>query len=714
MAEAARKTPSIPSIPENLSPDLRRFLSAIKEAFEVREGIRHGQSDAERSALMRDLAALTLEESAAADTGAGTPGTTTDTTAPGSPTGCLLRKSLIVNVLVWAWPDDADVSYVQVRYNTVNDLAASDLIAIITSPVARYYHTPEDSTAEHFYWIRVADFAGNFSSWVMASVDESAPGLVGGLSATLGTWGYVFAWDNIPSDYLRGYNLYLDGALVNAEYKGTNFNWVSSLAQGSHTFTVKAVDIYGREEPAGSSVIFVQGDNRGVTKIRHTLSKEGLLTLSWKPVEGTGDPQVLYYQVTGARDAAIKDWSLATDIIGQAQNIVTAEGLIRWEGRISYEIVTIFVRAKLKINGNEGWSNNWLILELQTLSSTSITISVAEPNYVASWKSVAKADFYEVIQTKNGWSGREWVYGNSAQYGLSRYGSTVMVRAWDDEGYFSAWVKEEINVTGAYTYNEVVNIPVDFVNGRYLNFAWSAANKVVRPSIMGIAISLPVVNVNDSDLFNFAASFENTSAASLEGVPADWFRDGWWMPEDGYFESASHDFGSLYSGIIICRMIKSVVSHSKTAEAMANAPAMALAPLTADQITSDDALLTADLFVSADNLNWKMVKDGDWVSDIRHVRVKGSVLYASPLDEITITQTTLSIDVPDMTETGTRVVTGGTAAITFTKPFRVCTFVMCNCQGNFVAWSTSITKNGFTLNVSTTSTQTVFWFAKGY
>lgn len=75
------------------------------------------------------------------------------------------------NVLTWSYSNTGfDVAFVEIFANQdVNDRSLASLIATVTVPATTYSHTGLEILQVWYYWIRLSDGKGNYSSWFPAS-----------------------------------------------------------------------------------------------------------------------------------------------------------------------------------------------------------------------------------------------------------------------------------------------------------------------------------------------------------------------------------------------------------------------------------------------------------------------------------------------------------------------------------------------------------------
>lgn len=431
-------------------------------------------------------------------------------------------------------------------------------------------------------------------------------------------------------------------------------------------------------------------------------SSTNIVTLTWT---AKADPAILYYEIRkGTRsstwDTAVK---IGTSTIGT------------FSFTLDERKPKVYVCAKYN-SITSPYSATVLSVDLQTLDTPALTVSIVEPNIVVSWRDVQDADKYKLIIDSGGIAKMVWTNANSYTVPIPKYTLTVRVQAWDNAGHFSQSADEDISVTGIYNWNELLNVPISsFTNGVYVNMCFTGSSEVKKPSVAGTAVSLPISNINDCDLFNFARAFNAVAGTDISTVPASYFRDEWWNEQDGYFESAVTDLGALYSGRLICSLNKTISHLGNDITQWSWLLAEYIQDTTGDALADTKVHLEADIYISADSLTWRAVKNDDWVTSVRYVKIAASVLQASPLSECKVTSGAITIDVPDITESKFETgLTGTSKAVTFTKNFNVCSIVIANAIGTGLnAWATNVTKTGFTLNY-TTGTTSAYWWAKGY
>jgi hypothetical protein len=477
---------------------------------------------------------------------------------------------------------------------------------------------------------------------------------------------------------------------------------ISDPKVDSYTIGVCTVSLAGEKSPFVEKKIMNSAIGSGevsLSEIRYTVEGNAI-TLQWDVMN---DPQIALYEVRNGPVGST--WETAV----KAGESTTGTFI----GVMDTTKPIWLIKAKLSTGA---YLSGIFILRLAILAAPGrIDISVAEPNIVADWPDVPGADKYRVIVDAGGLADQFWVTESRIQFLIPKHDTLVRVQAWNNSGIFSDWVDEDVTIAGIYSWNEVIQLNINITGGKYLNMCYTAGNEVRKPSVAGSTVALPISDINDCDLFNFADAYDAVLASDIQDTPASWFRGDWWRPKDGFFESGIYDLGAIYTGRLIVRVDKTVSYLGSSIPLWESVLAKYLEDFTALELEDQKTHVEADLYISTDNITWATAKNNDWIT-AQYIKFVGAVTYASPLSEVKIGTGQITIDVPDLTESKKEVgVTGGSKAITFTKGFRQVKSVLCNGVGaGITAWATNVTAAGFTLNLSTSSATDVYFFAKGY
>lgn len=159
----AVKIPPIPAVPGDASPELARFLSAVKEVIEVRTGTRG--SGTQRYLTLEELIEQGLGAGSAIDTGPF--GTSTAVTGPdmAPPTNLVVAPSIFFHTLTWTNPTGDHFSHIEVWWNTSDDVSTSTLLAYVTKPIDGFKNRVGTDDVDRYYWIRAVSFYGKKSTW---------------------------------------------------------------------------------------------------------------------------------------------------------------------------------------------------------------------------------------------------------------------------------------------------------------------------------------------------------------------------------------------------------------------------------------------------------------------------------------------------------------------------------------------------------------------
>lgn len=347
-----------------------------------------------------------------------------------------------------------------------------------------------------------------------------------------------------------------------------------------------------------------------------------------------------------------------------------------------------------------------------------ISWRINEPAIVFSWSAVAGAAQYVALFEDSGVTTIRTVVTPEASFVIPKGEARFRVFAVATNGSLSSFADEEVSVSGLYRYNELLSVNLPITSGTYVNLAFTNDNTVKRASLRGLTPAAPYAqNINDGDLYTLGYNLASVPASEFATTPAAWFRRDFWKAEEGFFESGLVDLGAVYTG-------KLLLSLSKTINYVGAAPVSSyshvlsgyMADATAQSLIDQQAFLSARFMITAGNPGdggWTEATNGDWVT-ARYLKIVVEVAMASPLTEITITSGTISIDVPDITETGSATgVTSSGKAILFDRSYHNVSVVLATARGAARAHVTAVTPIGCTLWVDS-GTQQVDYFIKGY
>ena len=170
MATKGMLSPNIPNVPAGLDKSTRDFLSAVKESLETMQGKRRNSS-AETVVTFADLAGMGLrlaQKSTGTEAEYDFSRLVRNSTPPNPPRNLAVVNSVLSNKLTWDNPENStnDLSHIEV-WCSFGSQSISDAIrtGIVTYPVAEFVHSGLNTRIVHYYWIRMLDWAGNYSTW---------------------------------------------------------------------------------------------------------------------------------------------------------------------------------------------------------------------------------------------------------------------------------------------------------------------------------------------------------------------------------------------------------------------------------------------------------------------------------------------------------------------------------------------------------------------
>ena len=162
----AVKLPPVPAVPKDASPDLARFLTALKEIIETREGDR--ANGTYRFVTVEDAIKLNSNSSAGRTGPFGTG--TSGGTPISAPSNLQITPTIYYHVLTWKNCLDSHLSHVEVWWNTTNDVSTSTLLAVVTKPITEFHSLAGTDYQDRYYWIRSVSYDGAYSPWVPSTL----------------------------------------------------------------------------------------------------------------------------------------------------------------------------------------------------------------------------------------------------------------------------------------------------------------------------------------------------------------------------------------------------------------------------------------------------------------------------------------------------------------------------------------------------------------
>ncbi len=489
---------------------------------------------------------------------------------------------------------------------------------------------------------------------------------------------------------------------------------LSNVAGGLHSYLVKAVDTSGNSSVNAATVAAQVSATSDPTAPAATI-KDATVT-----VDAIGNAVITFEaiqepQITGYELRSGATFETGTTLASTTGNTITLpvlslSGLTLW---IKGVYAAGYTAASYKISFSSS--------ALSTLQGLSWRVS--EPDIVFSWGAAAGAAQYVALFEDGGVTRVQVVGSPTVSFPIPKWTNAVFrVFAIAADGGESPYADVNISLTGVYNYNEIVNISLPITSGQYINMAYTASNQVRRVGLLGADPVAPYFSgINDSDFYAFGFNLWSLPSSALWNTPSSWFRDKFWREKNGFFESGVLDLGAVLSGKLLVNLTKTVTNAGDgPSSAFWQVNSGYLGEYLAQEIMDTKAFVSVRLLVASDSPesgNWMEVQNGDWVTEVRYVKLVAAVTMAGPLTDITITAGAITLDVPDVSEvaevTG---VTNAGKAVTFQKTYHVAPMVMTGAAGAVKSWAdpASITVTGCTLYTDSATPTTVTYFAKRY
>ncbi|MDY7537684.1 phage tail protein [Undibacterium sp. 5I1] len=347
----------------------------------------------------------------------------------------------------------------------------------------------------------------------------------------------------------------------------------------------------------------------------------------------------------------------------------------------------------------------------------SVNWSIEEPNMKLVWPAVPDADQYAVYIEEGGVTRFYHQTATELRIPIPKYALNVRIIAVAVDGRVSAPFDKSIGITGLYKLNEIVNVPISVGTGNFSGLGHIGTTAVERPDLLGPSqMVFPIADSDSASLYAFGYNLDTTLGTVLDTVPGAWFRDGFWRVKNGYYESPPYDLGVFLTGTIKASLTKIVEFHGDAGTSFQGVLGDYLAEYTGLQMEDPQAFLSAKLYITSDPpqaANWAEVIEGQPTAG-RYIKLVIEALSVGPLTRVRVTSGAITLDVPDLTQTGSASMTSATMFVGLSK-FNVVSTVLATPSLSARMWVTNVTKSGFTLNTdSSTFPLVANYFVKGY
>jgi hypothetical protein len=458
------------------------------------------------------------------------------------------------------------------------------------------------------------------------------------------------------------------------------------------------------------------GNNNGSTP---TVTTSPDVTIGYDAV---GDVILSFKKIT---DPSIKLWEVRAGDSGFDTGVVLAQTFYTSFFTIPLLSVIgqkLWIKAMYTSGGYSAFTYTAAFAGASLPAITTITSKIIEPAIEFSWPAVAGADHYITYFEEGGVTTVRTITASTLLVPIPKYSSSLRVYAVNTEGETSKPYDQAVGIVGTYQLNEIVNIPLIMTTGQYVNMAFTNANQIEKVSLLGpSSFTTPIVSPNNAALYTFGYNLASTAGPVLNATPGSWFRQDFWMETDGFYESVPVNLGSILSGRLKLNLSKTVTAYGTGAgSAFSQVLGEYMADSTGIDLTDNKAFLSAQFYVCDTMAGpWVQANDGDWVTTCRYVKIVVKAEHVSPLTDCLVTAGYLTLDVPDITETGTKTaVTSAGATVTLTKTYNAVSLVLLTPKGNVSAWpGTPVVSGGtatFSITTNSATPTDIGYFAKGY
>ena len=395
MTTRKTKIPQIPQIPKDASPEVRAFLSALKEQVEVKAGQRGNTLD--RNLTLRDftdpelMAQLNIDLTPIIIPGPGGSGSGGgDTTPPGPPTDfAVVSRSAHLNVMTWVDPTDTDYRGVLLSRNSVNVFSTASIRAFVPRYVQQYSDDDyENEIQDWYYFLQSMDDSYNLGSYVGSSGPggDLEPGDVQNFAGifTPDTRRVTFTWTELAEADISHYEIrqggtgWSDATVIHDRLKHSPFElYIEAETNAMVTFRIKAFDVLGQES-TNASTCTVDID----TSLTEVLTPTGLTLSTGSVIAPDGTDQV-FIRATWDSGVAVSDKfshyeiRLTKDPSGDnyTSEFMTVGREYLWMNNI---IPNTLYAAKVRAKDRFGNTTNWSSTE--TITSGKDTTACPAPS----------------------------------------------------------------------------------------------------------------------------------------------------------------------------------------------------------------------------------------------------------------------------------------------------------------------------------------------
>ena len=376
------KPVSIPALPVNTDPQLRQFLTSIKESLEVRLRQRGNALDASPTFQdLLDTGILKIKEGVTTIGGKqynaeqllglvqfSLPNWITSDTAPPAPSGLVVSTDKTNTLLSWDAATFDQYAQTEVWRANVNNLSVAELAG---STSGNTYTDGLPPTGEaYYYWLR--DISYNFLASPFNDVNGASTNL--GPSAVAVSYAFVGAdvdmyWPSPVSNLAVAlYRIeFFDGTWQTLDIVSGNSHRFKASWGGPRSFRIIAIDINDNEGPSATFIVTVALHT--APQVQSTFDGEQIV-LTWAP-DG-GSLPVDYYEVY--------------DTSVSPANLLSRQYSTVYRNKVLWLSKTYVVRA-IDTAGNAGGARN-VAISVATGSVVGLNTEVIDNNVLFRWSEV--------------------------------------------------------------------------------------------------------------------------------------------------------------------------------------------------------------------------------------------------------------------------------------------------------------------------------------
>lgn len=446
---------SIPGLPTGVDPQLRQFLSAIKENLEVRLRQRGNALDA--SPTFKDLldsGILKIKEGVTTIGGRQynaeqllglveftLPGWITSDTAPPAPDGLVVTTDATNTILNWAASTFDTYAETEVWRSGTNNLSTAEKIGS-TSGNTFTDGLPETGAA-YYYWIR--DVSYNFLTGPFNDVNGATvflgPGPVAISTQFVGA-DVEFSWPTPTSNLAVSlYKLeYFDGGWLPVDLISGNSYRLKATWAGVRQFRLSALDI---------------NDNQGAST---TTTVTVVVSAAPQVTVGFDGEQLLLSWVPPAGSLPIDRYEVYDTTVSSGTQLATLYATV-FRTKVTFLNKTLLVRA-IDSAGNAGDARS-VPIAIAAPGVTGLATEVIDNNVLFRWSGLPGSLPIRTYELRRGAT-----YAGSTLVGLKDGGFTTVFEAPQVQTNYTYWLAA-VDTAGNYgapiSVTATVNQPPDYV-----------------------------------------------------------------------------------------------------------------------------------------------------------------------------------------------------------------------------------------------------------